>query len=44
MARCFATLIIEGRMTFAEVSESIKARVEIELKKKGYGLDGKPLQ
>ena len=36
MARVFATLIVNGRKTLADVPERLKAEVEAILKEMGY--------
>lgn len=43
MAYVFATLIINGRKTFADVPVRLKRDVEAILKEKGYNNDGTPV-
>ncbi|MEF2825324.1 MAG: CD1375 family protein [Peptococcaceae bacterium] len=43
MAYVFATLIINGRKTFADVPAHLKKDVEAILKEKGYSNDGTPV-
>ena len=43
MAYVFATLIINGRKTFADVPVHLKRDVEAILKEKGYNNEGTPV-
>ena len=43
MVSIYATLIINGRRTFDSVPKKLQAKVEAELKNRGYGTDGQPL-
>lgn len=43
MAYVFATLIINGRKTFADVPKHLQKDVEAILKDKGYSNDGTPI-
>lgn len=43
MVEVYVELIIAGRKTFDKVPKKLKADVEVELKARGYGIDGKPI-
>lgn len=43
MVSIYATLIINGRRTFDSVPKHLQAKVEAELKNRGYGTNGQPL-